>query len=57
MKYEISTFDDDHQSAVLEFSGVTIGLSGDSLVMFSAEDEQPVCAFAAGMWTTLRRVD
>ena len=57
MKYEVSTVDDDGALISLTFDGVNVGLVGESLVLFSEEDEQPVCGFAGGMWTTFRRVN
>ena len=57
MRYEISTVDDNGALISLTFDNVNVGLVGESLVLFSEEDEQPVCGFAGGMWTTFRRVN
>ena len=51
-----SDLDDDGALISLTFDDVNVGLVGESLVLFSEEDEQPVCGFAGGMWTTFRRV-
>ena len=56
MRYEVSTVDDDGALISLTFDNVNVGLVGESLVLFSEEDEQLVCGFAGGMWTTFRRV-
>ena len=56
MRYEVSTVDDDGALISLTFDDVNVGLVGESLVLFSEGDEQPVCGFAGGMWTTIRRV-
>lgn len=57
MRYEVSTVDDDGSLVSLTFDNVNVGLVGESLVLFSEEDEQPFCGFASGMWTTFRRVN
>ena len=56
MRYEVSTVDDSGALISLTFDNVNVGLVGESLVLFSEEDEQSVCGFAGGMWTTFRRV-
>ena len=56
MRYEVSTVDDNGALISLTFDNVNVGLVGESLVLFSEDDEQPVCGFSGGMWTTFRRV-
>ena len=56
MRYEVSTVDDNGALISLTFDNVNVGLVGESLVLFSEDDEQPVCGFDGGMWTTFRRV-
>lgn len=57
MRYEVSTVDDDGSLVSLTFDDVNVGLAGESLVLFSEEDEHAVYGFAGGMWTTFRRVN